>query len=137
MKIYVGGGSTELDRVSGFIDDLEILGHEITHDWVKTIREVGDANPREATAVQQREWVAKNKGGIKEADLCVFLLPELPSYGVAFDLKIAERFHVPVILVQSPQAAHSIYFSELPDDPVDSEQLFLDALNEGVFDSIA
>lgn len=44
-KIYVAGASGEIETIEGFISDLEKAGYEITFDWTKKVREVGNASP--------------------------------------------------------------------------------------------
>lgn len=89
MKIYVCGGSSEMDLVAGYMTKLRALGHEITHDWVSVIRSVGDANPREAARRQRRAWSGDDIHGIESASLVWVLLPLKTSFGCAFEAGFA------------------------------------------------
>jgi hypothetical protein len=85
MKIYVCGGSSELDAVSARMQQLRETGHTITHDWTANVRSVGDANPRTATHEQRSQWAADDLRGIEEASLVWVMLPIKPSFGCAFE----------------------------------------------------
>jgi hypothetical protein len=85
VKIYVCGGSSELEAVADRMRQLREMGHEITHDWTATIRSVGDANPRTATHEQRFRWSEADLGGIEEASLVWVMLPVKPSFGCAFE----------------------------------------------------
>jgi hypothetical protein len=89
MNIYVCGGSTELDLVAGYMDKLRAMGHRITHDWVAKIREVGDANPREATERQRARWSIEDRSGVRGADLVWVILPERTSFGCGVEMGLA------------------------------------------------
>jgi hypothetical protein len=75
MKIYVCGGSSELDAVSARMQQLREMGHTITHDWTANVRSVGDANPRTVTHKQRSQWAADDLRGIEEASLVWVMLP--------------------------------------------------------------
>lgn len=85
MKVYVCGGSSELEMVADRMRQLRELGHTITHDWIATIRSVGDANPRQATHKARLAWSSEDLRGIEEADIVWCLLPTKTSFGCAFE----------------------------------------------------
>jgi|HubBroStandDraft_2_1064218.scaffolds.fasta_scaffold01184_5 hypothetical protein len=86
MKIYVAGGSSELELVAGYMAKLRELGHIITHDWVATVRSTGDANPRTATQKQRLRWAGDDLRGIDAARIVWVILPiTRPSFGCAFE----------------------------------------------------
>jgi hypothetical protein len=89
MNIYVCGGSTELDLVAGYMARLRAMGHTITHDWVARIREVGEANPREATEKQRTRWSREDISGLEDASVVWLILPIVPSFGAAFEAGFA------------------------------------------------
>jgi hypothetical protein len=88
MNIYVAGGSTELDLVASYMRKLRDLGHEITYDWVTTVREFG-ANPRDATHRQRTSQSGEGLTGVLNAEIVWALLPTEPSFGCAFELGFA------------------------------------------------
>ena len=89
MKIYVCGGSSELDAVKERMRQLREMGHEITHDWTATVSAVGDANPRTATHKQRVRWSGEDLLGVEEASIVWVMLPTKPSFGCAFEMGFA------------------------------------------------
>jgi hypothetical protein len=89
MKIYVCGGSSELDAVADRIRQLRELDREITHDWVAVIRSIGEFNPRSASHEQRLEWSDGDLLGIEKADIVWVVLPVKPSFGCAFEMGFA------------------------------------------------
>lgn len=89
MKIYVCGGSSEMDLVAGYMTKLRAMGHIITHDWIATIRHDGEANPVTATHRQRLRWSGEDIGGIEIADLVWAILPVKRSFGCAFEMGFA------------------------------------------------
>jgi hypothetical protein len=85
MKIYICGGSSEMDLVAGYMRDLRDTGHSITHDWIATIRSNGDANPRVASNCLRAKWATDDLRGIERADIVWVILPIKPSLGCAFE----------------------------------------------------
>lgn len=91
MKIYVCGGSSEMDVVAERMRQLREMGHIITCDWVEAIRAVGEANPRNASHEQRAAWGTEDLHGIEGADLVWVMLPVSPSLGCAFEAGFAIR----------------------------------------------
>lgn len=89
MRIYVCGGSSEMDTIAERMRQLREMGHMITHDWVATIRSVGEANPRQASHKDRLRWAAEDLRGIEEAHIVWAMLPVKPSFGCAFELGFA------------------------------------------------
>ena len=85
MKIYVCAGSSEINLAYKWMSGLREMGHTITHDWIATIREVGDANPRSATHRQRVRWSSQDLLGIEAADLIWLIMPAKTSFGAAFE----------------------------------------------------
>ena len=89
MKVYVCGGSSEMNEVADLMGRLREMGHTITHDWIATIRANGEANPRGASHRQRVRWSAEDIAGIEEADVVWVVLPVKPSFGCAFEAGFA------------------------------------------------
>jgi hypothetical protein len=85
MKIYVCGGSSEMDLIASYMQKLRAMGHTITHDWVATIRAAGEANPRNATHKQRDKWSTEDLNGVNESSLMWVILPAKTSFGCAFE----------------------------------------------------
>ena len=111
MKIYVCGGSSEMDMLAERMVQLRAMGHTITHDWIATIKEVGDANPRDATHKQRVSWSGADLRGVEEADLVWVLLPANTSFGCAFEAGFALGFGKEVIM--SGDWRRSIFSSQV------------------------
>ena len=136
MKLYLCGGSSELDLVSEHMGLLRAMGHEITHDWTATIRAVGDANPRNARHKKRLGWSAEDLDGIDRADLVWAMLPAKASFGCAFESGFAIGSGKTVIMsgdwrasIFSAQAsarfnehAHAIEWLRLYGEPGDHEE---------------
>jgi hypothetical protein len=89
VKIYVAGGSSELDLVEGYMMRLRKAGYQITDDWPTLVRKVGASNPRDASDADKFSWSGANLRGILNADLVWVILPVVPSFGCAFEFGYA------------------------------------------------
>ena len=99
MKIYICGGSTELDEVASRIRQLRELGHTITYDWVTVVRANGGVgNPRSATYTQRLRWSDDNIQGVETANIVWAILPKQSSFGCAFEIGCAIGCSRPVIV---------------------------------------
>ena len=79
-----------MGEVASRMQQLRDLGHEITHDWVEAIRAAGgEANPRDATQAQRRQWSDEDLRGIDRAELVWVMVPERPSFGCGFEMGFA------------------------------------------------
>jgi nucleoside 2-deoxyribosyltransferase len=98
MKIYVCGGSSELEAVAERMRQLRELGHIITQDWVATVRASGESNPRTATHRQRLGWSGADIKGITDADIVWAMLPVKTSFGCALEIGYALGNGKPVIV---------------------------------------
>jgi hypothetical protein len=87
--VYIAGGSTEMDLVAGYMNTLRAWGISITHDWIATIRTVGDANPRVASHRKRFQWSAQDVRGVMDAQIVWAILPAKTSFGCAFEAGVA------------------------------------------------
>jgi hypothetical protein len=85
MKIYICGGSSEMDLIADLMKKLRDMGHTITHDWVATIRSVGEANPRDVSHKTRAGWSDDDLRGVSDASLVWVVLPKKTSFGCAFE----------------------------------------------------
>lgn len=88
-KVYVAGGSHEIARCEDAIQALRDLGHTVVHDWPRMVREVGSANPRDATDDMRQAWAEQDLDGVAEADVLWLLMPEREGFGAAVELGYA------------------------------------------------
>ena len=118
MKVYVAASSQEMPRAKAVITAIREAGHEITHDWVAVIEQVGSANPEHATVEDQRKWSKEDLDGAFNAEALVLLSPNkgtaqgaFTEFGYVLGLNRADEKHYrPVIAVKVP-ACHSIFLS--------------------------
>lgn len=89
MKIYVCGGSSEMDLVAGYMSSLRAMGHVITEDWISAIRVVGESNPRQITHRRRMRYASDDLRGIRTAALVWVILPVAKSFGCAFEMGFA------------------------------------------------
>jgi len=79
MKVYVAGKFTDKEKIRGYMDELEKLGHTITHDWTSfkpTYDEddlfMGDENQGE----DMEQSAIHNIQGIRDADAVVCIMED-------------------------------------------------------------
>ncbi len=80
LRIYVGASSQEIDRAEAWMAALEAAGLIVTSTWAKTIRIVGDANPRDASKMDRSSWATADITEIADADILWFLAPGKAEY---------------------------------------------------------
>jgi hypothetical protein len=85
-RIYVAGGSKEIDNVEVYMTRLREIGYEITFDWCAEIRNVGIANPRGVSEVDRKQWASRNKLGVARAWTFWLLIPEEFTIGAWVEL---------------------------------------------------
>ena len=88
-KVYVAASSRELARAEGAIQALRDLGHEVTHDWPRMVRAVGEANPADADDVLRLQWAEEDLLGIRAADTFWLLMPDYGGFGAGVELGYA------------------------------------------------
>lgn len=99
MRIYVCGGSSEMDVAAEYMRQLREMGHTITHDWVSIIRaNGGNGNPRNASHKDRHQWSTDDIRGIETADIVWAILPAQTSFGCAFEIGYAVG-HGPSVIV--------------------------------------
>lgn len=75
LRVYVGGASSEIDRVEAFIKRVRAAGHRITFDWAQDIRSSG--KPANVGMTHTQRFNAWNAcmHGVETADAVVILTP--------------------------------------------------------------
>lgn len=79
MKVYIAASSAELPRARLWRDRCVAAGIEVVSSWIENVTKVGEANPRDATREQRREWTYQCLREIQLADRFWLLWPERPS----------------------------------------------------------
>ncbi len=91
MKIYVAGRSKDVLLVAGMIQNIEEMGHTITHDWTREVlkhqwKYPGDVGlPREIAL----QCAQQNVIGVYESYILIYYHTGPSSPGQAFELGLA------------------------------------------------
>lgn len=75
LHVYVGGASSDMERVERFIARVIAAGHRITFDWCKDIRESGKSANVGLTQEQRFEAWGACMRGVEDAQAVVILAP--------------------------------------------------------------
>lgn len=81
FSVYVAASAApaDLNRVRNVITALRAHGFTITCTWPEVVSKVGNANPRDASALERRWWSTNDLVEIDAADAVLFLVPEPPA----------------------------------------------------------
>lgn len=111
-NVYVSASSVDMDRATYWMERLKMAGISVVSTWAKVIAEQGgDANPREASNDQRRQWSNVDLGEIRACDLLWFLVPDKdkPTRGAWLEVGFADA--VDKVLVFSGDTKQSIFCS--------------------------
>ncbi len=89
-RVYVAASSKELGRAKAAMALLREYGHEVTHDWVAEVEEVGSANPEHATVADKCRWAKADLDGVRAADLIWLLMPDQGGLGAYWEAGYAQ-----------------------------------------------
>jgi len=80
FKVYIAATSAgdECARVAAATAALDSYGIEVTSTWARTVAEVGNANPPDASTSDRRTWSTQCTNEIDAADAVWFLVPPKP-----------------------------------------------------------
>lgn len=80
FAVYVSAAATPAcaARVAAAITALRRDGFTVTSTWPEVIAKVGESNPRDASALERREWSVQDLTEVDDADALWFLVPEPP-----------------------------------------------------------
>lgn len=78
-RVYIAAASvpSEIERVDRWAAKLTAAGIEVVSTWPRNIREVGAANPREATREQRRRWAEACIGQVDATDVLWLMCPPI------------------------------------------------------------
>jgi nucleoside 2-deoxyribosyltransferase len=108
FSIYVAASSHEIDRAEQCMAALRKAGVIVTSLWPTTIRDVGDANPRDASLGQRYEWADADIAQVNSAAGFLLLMPQKASMGAAFEFGFAFASEK-VTWVSGPNQSASIF----------------------------
>lgn len=108
-NVYVSASSAEIDRAELWMGRLSMAGLNVTSTWARVIRDVGSANPRDATREQRKQWSDVDLGEVRACDLLWFLVPALdkPTRGAWLEVGFADA--AGKLLVFSGDTKQSIF----------------------------
>ena len=102
MKIFIAGSSKEIQIVSGFMQKIRDLGHEITYDWTNTVRLNGGAekaNDCSADVLRSLELCFDNlHKGVIGADLFWMIVPDSETIGGWVEYGYTSQTDIPIII---------------------------------------
>lgn len=74
-RIYIAAASKEIERAERVRDQLRSHGFPIMSTWMEQIRQIGVANPRDASHAQRRKWSLQCLYEVSNSDVLLFLVP--------------------------------------------------------------
>jgi nucleoside 2-deoxyribosyltransferase len=98
MRIYVAGSSDQLERVEDAMIALERKGHTICHDWVTPVKQVGEANPPDASLYARLRWARDDLAGVDSAQVLWVLMPSKEGFGAGVELGYAIAKGIPIVV---------------------------------------
>lgn len=124
-RVYIAASSapSEIERVERWAARLTAAGCQVVSTWPRNIKEVGVANPRDATKEQRKEWADTCHDQVTKADTLWLMCPPAGQYtrGAWYELGVACRCGVRVI--SSGDTKQSI-FTALGDEYETDEEAF-------------
>jgi hypothetical protein len=107
-SIYVAASSQEMDRAEHWMIRLQEEGVHVTSTWIQSIRQVGVANPADATREQRAVWAQKDANEVLVANGLWLLMPAKPTIGAWWEFGYAFRARRR-IWISGPDQARSIF----------------------------
>lgn len=98
MRVYVAGSSDQLDRVEAAMDALAEKGHVVVHDWCAAVRQVGEANPPDASLYARLRWARDDLAGVDSAQVLWVLMPSKEGFGAGVELGYAIAKGIPIVV---------------------------------------
>lgn len=127
MRIYLAGGSAEMDLCASYMTRLRDAGHDITYDWAGNVRKVGAANPRGASECDRQAWSLDDLDGVRAAETFWLLVPEKLSIGCWVEFGVAFRHSATRRLIVSGDWRKTI-FTSLADERYDTHEEAFEAI---------
>lgn len=137
LRVYVAGGSSEVELVARYVAALRTAGVEVTYDWTADVLAWRAAGAHPRTPEELAAHARADLDGIERADLVWWILPAAFSEGSAFEagvahglaLALARLGHAaPRLVVSGDRAALGRVFPELAAERWDSHAAALAAI---------
>lgn len=125
MKIYIAAASLEIARAERACIDLIHNGLEVTSTWMNQIRQVGSANPRDATDWQRASWAVQCLREVAASDVLWFLVPPADTATAGGWAELATAYVLPFAsIVSSGDTKRSIFCALGAEFATDAAALF-------------
>lgn len=119
LRVYVAGGSSEVELVARYIAALRAAGVEITYDWTADVLLWRAAGSPQLTAEQRAAHARADLDGIERADLMWWILPSAKSEGAALEVGVAigsgKRIMVSGSVAFDPGDGRAVFPSMIPE----------------------
>lgn len=107
LNIYVAGRFREYERVRAVVDEIIAIGHEITHDWTRSLEFDENGRPlvpieestKALTPSDSKKYALDDLQGVRDADIMILLADSEGLYGALIEAGIAIECAVEVWLV--------------------------------------
>ena len=80
MKIYVAGKITDGQKIKEYMDQIEKLGHSITHDWTSFEIKNDEDDIMGGDGINKKELIKHNIDGIRACDTFVAIMDDKDHY---------------------------------------------------------
>jgi hypothetical protein len=109
MRVYIGGSSSELDRVKAATRLLKARGVEVVSKWVESVEKVGTANPANVPKAFRENIALGCLEDLATADCFWLLFPQkTPGRGAFVELGQATTHQIP-IMISGHNSSESVF----------------------------
>ncbi len=98
LRVYVSASSAEVNRAKRMIAHLPLAGIHVTHDWTASV-EASPGGDASLSDEQRRSVADADLAGIDAADVVIWLVASIPSWGAPFEAGYAVSKGKPVVAV--------------------------------------
>lgn len=98
LRVYVSASSAEVNRAKRMISNLRCVGIHVTHDWTASV-EASPGGDASLSDEQRRSVADADLAGIDAADVVIWLVASIPSWGAPFEAGYAVSKGKPVVAV--------------------------------------
>jgi len=98
LRVYVSASSREVSRAKRLIAHLPLAGIHVTHDWTDSV-EASPGGDASLSDEQRRTVADADLAGVDAADVVIWLVASIPSWGAPFEAGYAVGKGKPVVAV--------------------------------------
>lgn len=108
LKVYVAASSEEIATARAAMRDLEHAGVMVTSTWPDVIASQSEANPRNASREDRRQWSVTDLAQVEEADVLWFMAPSRASGRGAY-VELGYAYARGKVVIASGDTTQSIF----------------------------